>query len=295
MRNIFQDIVKAIRDWSNSKFQPKGNYLTEVPDEYATSNYVHTEISKHNTSNVSHDDIRELLAGLATRLNAVADSDDITLDQLSEIVAYIKANRDLIDSVTTSKVSVSDIVDNLTSTAADKPLSANQGNSLRILLNEGISYIEARKVSKVTNKGLSTNDYTDEEKTRNAANATAIENMQTDLSPILPGQLSDIVTCTSAGNAYHPGARPIQYYAKNGICYVFGSVMTSEYADGNNRVQVVANILPKPIARVSVPTTTYLDKKSFNIIVDEDRILYASEGASGYNGSFFVAYPYLSE
>lgn len=30
-------ILKAIRDWSIGKFQPKGNYLTEVPKEYITT------------------------------------------------------------------------------------------------------------------------------------------------------------------------------------------------------------------------------------------------------------------
>ena len=75
---------------------------------------------------------------LKRRLNALADSDDTTLDQLSEIVAYIKSNKSLIDSITTSKVNVSDIIDNLTSTDTNKPLSANQGKVLRTLL-DGLS------------------------------------------------------------------------------------------------------------------------------------------------------------
>jgi len=75
------------------------------------------------------------LNALATRLNAVANSDDTTLDQLSEIVAYIKNNKSLIDSVTTSKVNVSDIVDTLVSTDATKPLSANQGRALKALID----------------------------------------------------------------------------------------------------------------------------------------------------------------
>lgn len=75
------------------------------------------------------------ITDLARRLNALADSDDITLDQLSEIVAYIKSNKSLIDSITTSKVSVSDIVNNLTSTATNKPLSAAQGAVLKALID----------------------------------------------------------------------------------------------------------------------------------------------------------------
>lgn len=78
-------------------------------------------------------EVDAFIAGLDRRLNAVADSDDTTLDQLSEIVAYIKANKSLIDSITTSKVSVSDIVNNLTTADAKKPLSAAQGKELKAL------------------------------------------------------------------------------------------------------------------------------------------------------------------
>lgn len=94
------------------------------------------ELSSHNTSSTAHTDIKELISQLSERLNALADSEDIDLDQLSEIVAYIKANRELIDSITTSKVSVSDIVDNLDSTSTNKPLSANQGRLLGSMINE---------------------------------------------------------------------------------------------------------------------------------------------------------------
>ena len=105
---------------------------------YATEQWVEGKDylpASHNISPAAHSDIRELITGLTTRLNALADSDDTTLDQLSEIVAYIKANRSLIESITTSKVSVSDIVDNLTSTATNKPLSAKQGMALKALID----------------------------------------------------------------------------------------------------------------------------------------------------------------
>lgn len=78
-------------------------------------------------------EVDAFISGLDRRLNAVADSDDTTLDQLSEIVAYIKSNKSLIDSITTSKVSVSDIVNNLTTADAKKPLSAAQGKELKAL------------------------------------------------------------------------------------------------------------------------------------------------------------------
>ena len=93
------------------------------------------ELSSHNTSNSAHNDIRLLIQNLTTRLNALADSDDTTLDQMSEIVAYIEANRDLIESITTSKVSVSDIVNNLTTNVANRPLSASMGVTLKALID----------------------------------------------------------------------------------------------------------------------------------------------------------------
>ena len=93
------------------------------------------QIGEHNTSISAHNDIRELITGLTSRLNALADSDDTTLDQLSEIVAYIKSNRSLIEEVTTNKVNVADIIDNLTTNVANKPLSAAQGVALKALID----------------------------------------------------------------------------------------------------------------------------------------------------------------
>ena len=92
-------------------------------------------VSAHNTSNTSHNDIRLLISGLTTRLNTLANSTDEDLDQLSEIVAYIKSNKSLIDSITTSKVSVSDIINNLTTEVSNKPLSAAQGVALKALID----------------------------------------------------------------------------------------------------------------------------------------------------------------
>lgn len=103
--------------------QPYGDYALK------------SDVSTHNTSNASHNDIRLLISGLTSRLDALANSDDTTLDQLSEIVAYIKANKSLIDGITTSKVNVADIVNNLTSNVTNKPLSAAQGVALKKLID----------------------------------------------------------------------------------------------------------------------------------------------------------------
>ena len=92
-------------------------------------------VSQHNTDATSHNDLRLALKGLSDRINVVLDSDDATLDQMSEVVAYIKSNKSLIDAITTSKVNVSDIVNNLTTNVANKPLSAAQGVVIKILID----------------------------------------------------------------------------------------------------------------------------------------------------------------
>lgn len=131
----------------------------------AMDKMIDTKVKNHNESVTAHTDIRELISGLTRRFNALADSDDTTLDQLSEIVTYIKNNKSLIDSITTSKVNVSDIVDNVSSSSIHKPLSARQGKVLRDLITS-FTDIVATKVDKVSGKGLSTNDYTIVEKNK---------------------------------------------------------------------------------------------------------------------------------
>ena len=153
-----------------------GDAIRSLSEEIVTTS--ESKVDAHNTGTDTHSDIRLLIQGLTDRLNALADSDDTTLDQLSEVVAYIKSNRTLIEAITTSKVSVADIVDNLTTNVANKPLSAAQGVALKELIdalsNSMTAYrtsaaqdvIDSGKVDKVTGKGLSSNDYTDAAKAK---------------------------------------------------------------------------------------------------------------------------------
>lgn len=116
--------------------------------------YADTQVSNHNVGTESHNDIRLLISDVTERLNALANSDDYTLDQMAEVVAYIKDNRELIEQVTTGKVSVSDIIDNLTTNVANKPLSAAQGTILKAM-------IDAIKVpTKPSEIGLTTENWT---------------------------------------------------------------------------------------------------------------------------------------
>lgn len=110
-------------------------YTNNKTSDLASATMIDNKISAHNIETNAHDDIRILINDLTTRLNALADSDDITLDQLSEIVAYIKSNKELIDNVTTSKINISDIINNLTTNVDNKPLSAAQGVAIKSLID----------------------------------------------------------------------------------------------------------------------------------------------------------------
>ena len=107
--------------------------ISQLSEEIVTTS--ESKVAAHNTGTDTHSDIRLLIQSLTDRLNALADSDDTTLDQLSEVVAYIKSNRSLIEAITTSKVSVADIVDNLTTNVSNKPLSAAQGVVIKTLID----------------------------------------------------------------------------------------------------------------------------------------------------------------
>lgn len=121
-----------------------------------------TKVATHNTNGAAHNDIRLLIEGLTTRLNALANSDDKTLDQMKEVVDYIKANRDLIGEITTNKISYSDIVNNLTTNVSSKPLSAAQGVALKALID---AITIPTKVSELTNDAGYLKSYTESDPT----------------------------------------------------------------------------------------------------------------------------------
>lgn len=154
-----RQVTSSIKTWVENKFLNKSDIAawakaSSKPSYTASevgadaSGTAASAVSSHNTNTSAHNDLRDLISGLSTRLNALADSDDTTLDQMSEIVTYIKANKTLIDGVTTGKVNVSDIANNLTTNVSNKPLSAAQGVALKSLI-DAISV--PTKVSQLTN------------------------------------------------------------------------------------------------------------------------------------------------
>ena len=147
---ITQETDPTVPDWAKQPEKPKYTpeevgalpASTKIPEKTSDlqndSGFITAAVNAllnyyKKSETYTRTEVDAFIAGLDRRLNAVADSDDATLDQLSEIVAYIKANKSLIDSITTSKVSVSDIVNNLTTADAKKPLSAAQGKELKAL------------------------------------------------------------------------------------------------------------------------------------------------------------------
>jgi hypothetical protein len=112
--------------------------------DYDKSTAVNKKIGDHNVSTTSHEDLRLELKRLADRLNAALNSTDTSLDDLKEIVAYIKSNKTLIDGITSSKVNVTDIVNNLTTNTANVPLSAAQGVALKLLIDSLEEIVEGK-------------------------------------------------------------------------------------------------------------------------------------------------------
>ena len=184
----------------DKKFLPEGVVLKEdIPD---ISNYITT----HNTSIASHNDIRDLITGLTNRLNALADSDDTTLDQLSEIVTYIKSNKELIDAITTSKVNVDDIVNNLTTNVSNKPLSAAQGVALKSLID---AITVPTKVSELTNDSGYLTSYTETDPTVPAWAKAASKPTYTatEVGADASGTANSVVSTHNTSTESHPDIR----------------------------------------------------------------------------------------
>lgn len=124
--------IPSVPQWSMQPHKPTYTANEVEADPKGTAEI---KVTEHNVDTIAHNDIRVLLAELTNRLNALADSDDTTLDQMSEIVAYIKSNKGLIEAVTTEKVSYSDIINDLVTNLENKPLSASQGVALKALID----------------------------------------------------------------------------------------------------------------------------------------------------------------
>lgn len=129
---LTEETDPTVPAWAKQSTKPTYTSSEVGADPIGTASSL---VTTHNTETDAHNDIRSLINDLTNRLNAIADSDDTTLDQMNEVVAYIKSNKSLIDAITTSKVNVSDVINNLTTNVTNKPLSAAQGVTLKALID----------------------------------------------------------------------------------------------------------------------------------------------------------------
>ena len=112
-------------------------------------------VSAHNTSTDAHTDMRQEIKAIREQLMAFLDVDEETLNELSELIARIVSNQTSIAQLTTGKVNVTDIIDNLTTNVANKPLSAAQGVVIKTLI-DGLASgkLDASKLTEAINTAL---------------------------------------------------------------------------------------------------------------------------------------------
>jgi hypothetical protein len=127
--------------------------------DLASTSTVDSKISTHNAATDAHNDIRGFIIDLTTKLNNFLDVDDTTSDQLSEVITMINNNKGTLESLTTSKINVSDIVSNLTTNSESKVLSAAQGVVIKGLIDALQAEVDAKVPTSrtVNGKALSAN------------------------------------------------------------------------------------------------------------------------------------------
>lgn len=143
--------IYETKDNANSKLVEAKGYTDNKVANLASTTVVDNKISTHNTSELAHNDIRVLISDLTTKLSNFLDVDDATTDQLSEVLTLINNNKGTLESLTTTKVNMSDIIDNLVTNSSNKVLSAAQGvvlkSSIDTLTNRLDSLIDGDEVS----------------------------------------------------------------------------------------------------------------------------------------------------
>lgn len=142
-------IVAALetKEDASAKLTEANTYTDTKVSGLASTATVDSKISAHNTATNTHTDIRALITDLTAKVSNFLDVDDETVDQLSEVLDLIEANEGTIESLTSSKVSVSDIANDLTTNVATKVLSAAQG----VLLQSQIASVNSTLDTHTTN------------------------------------------------------------------------------------------------------------------------------------------------
>ena len=102
-----------------------------IPNTYVKKSQIVDALNDTSTNKPLSANQGKVLKGLIDSIQLLLASNDTDLDTIQEIVTYIKNNKTLIENVTSAKVSVSDIIDNLTSQISNKPVSAKQAYILK--------------------------------------------------------------------------------------------------------------------------------------------------------------------
>ena len=211
----------TVPEWAKFPVKPEYTYEEVGADPEGTAR---KRVTLHNEDSLAHSDIRGDLRTLSKRIEAiqaVLESPDESLDELVEIVKYIKDNRDLIQQITDGKVSVEDIVDDLVSAkVVNKPLSANMGFVLKGLIDD----LDSNKIGfKQIVQDLNTND---SRKVLSAAVGVSIQKLIDDInaemprrkvvvSPTPPKDLTSLWVDTSDDSTNEP--QVVDYYFPKGI------------------------------------------------------------------------------
>ena len=171
MRSEITEIKESLNDKANSTHNHDEFYYTETEvdslidntktyvdskvSDLTTTSTVNNKITVHNTNETAHSDIRALVDGLSAQLEQFLDVDDTTVDQLSEVLTLIENNKGTLESLTTTKINVSDIVDNLATSSTTKVLSAKQGVVIKELIDALQAEVDtnlAAQTSHINNK-----------------------------------------------------------------------------------------------------------------------------------------------
>ena len=86
------------------------SYTDTKVSNVASDTAIDNKITSHNVSNAAHNDIRDLISTLTTKVNKFLDVSDTASDQLSEVLTLIDNNKESLDSITSNKINITDIV-----------------------------------------------------------------------------------------------------------------------------------------------------------------------------------------
>lgn len=234
-----------------------------------------------------------VLKHLIDNINTILQSDDTTLDQLQEIVDYIKNNKSLIDGITTSKVSVSDIINNLTSTATNKPLSAYQGKVLKDTLDSvqaSISALTTNKQDKIDSSHKLDADLVAENSSRVFVTPTQKQQIGTNTSDI--SSLTQRVTTleenpTSNVSGTNDGTNWTSITIGNDT-YAIPSGSSSGGSGSGETLKIIEfnDVFPAPL-RIGINSTKLNEfftamSQSMGITIDESNLSLIWANASDY-------------